>query len=41
LCVKDRDDPLTQLIAKIIIKSRRQEYPSEISAQAISELEIR
>lgn len=43
LCVKDREDPLTQLIAKTIIKAAQTGIadPAEISAQAISELEIR
>lgn len=43
LCVRDRDDPLTQLIAKTIIKVAQTGIadPAAISAQAISELEIR
>ncbi|WGS22212.1 MULTISPECIES: hypothetical protein [unclassified Bradyrhizobium] len=43
LCVKDRDDPLTEMIAKTIIKVAQTgiEDPAKISAQAIKELEIR
>jgi hypothetical protein len=43
LCVKDRDDPLTEMIAKTIIKVARTgiKDPAEISAQAIKELEVR
>lgn len=43
LCVKDGDDPLTELIAKTIIKVAQAgvDDPAEISAQAIKELEIR
>jgi hypothetical protein len=43
LCVKDRDDPLTEMIAKTIIKIAQSGVrdPAQISAQAISELEVR
>ncbi|WP_454620469.1 hypothetical protein [Bradyrhizobium cenepequi] len=43
LCVKDRDDPLTDMIAKKIIKIAQTgiKDPTEISALAIKELEIR
>ncbi|WP_426435594.1 hypothetical protein [Bradyrhizobium genosp. P] len=43
LCVKDRDDPLTEMIAKTIIKVAQTgvEDPAEISAQAIKEPEVR
>ncbi|WP_439361237.1 hypothetical protein [Bradyrhizobium sp. DASA03007] len=43
LCVKDRDDPLTELVAKTIIKIAQTgiKDPAQISAQAISELEMR
>jgi len=43
LCVKDRDDPLTELIAKKIIKIAQTgiEDAAQISAQAIKELEMR
>ncbi|RXH33667.1 hypothetical protein [Bradyrhizobium zhanjiangense] len=43
LCVKDRDDPLTELVAKTIIKIAQTgiKDPALISAQAISELEMR
>lgn len=43
LYVKDRDDPLTEMIAKTIIKVARTgiKDPAEISAQAIKELEVR
>jgi hypothetical protein len=43
LCVKDRDDPLTEMIAKKIIKIAQSgvDDPAQISAQAIKELEIR
>jgi hypothetical protein len=43
LCVKDRDDPLTEMIAKKIIKIAQTGVhdPAQISALAIRELEIR
>jgi hypothetical protein len=44
LCVKDRDDPLTEMIAKKIIKIAQTGVvhdPAQISALAINELEIR
>jgi len=43
LCVKDRDDPLTEMIAKTVIKVAQTDIadPAEISAQAIKQLEIR
>ncbi|MGY8682729.1 hypothetical protein Q2941_33885 [Bradyrhizobium sp. UFLA05-153] len=43
LSVKDRDDPLTEMIAKAIIKVAQTgiKDPAEISALAIKELEIR
>jgi len=43
LCVKDRDDPLTEMIAKTIIKIAQAGVhdASQISALAIKELEIR
>jgi hypothetical protein len=43
LCVKDRDDPLTEMIAKKIIKVAQTgiKDPAQISARAIQELEIR
>ncbi|OKO79556.1 hypothetical protein [Bradyrhizobium sp. AS23.2] len=43
LCVKDRDDPLTELIAKKIIKIAQSgvEDAAQISALAIRELELR
>jgi hypothetical protein len=43
LCVKDRDDPLTEMIAKKIIKIAQTGVhdPAQISALAIKELEIR
>ncbi|HET9321619.1 MAG TPA: hypothetical protein VFO27_17640 [Bryobacteraceae bacterium] len=43
LCVKDRDDPLTEMIAKTIIKIAQTgvDDPAQISALAIKELEIR
>lgn len=43
LCVKDRDDPLTEMIAKTIIKIAQSGVhdPAQISALAINELEIR
>jgi hypothetical protein len=42
LCVKDRDDPLTELIAKKIIKIAQTGVhdPAQISALAIKELGI-
>jgi hypothetical protein len=43
LCVKDRDDPLTEMIAKKIVKIAQTgiKDPVQISALAIKELEIR
>ncbi|MBR0693171.1 hypothetical protein [Bradyrhizobium lablabi] len=43
LCVKDRDDPLTEMIAKTIIKVAQTgiKDPLKISMQAIKELEMR
>jgi hypothetical protein len=43
LCVKDRDDPLTEMIAKKIIKIAQTgvDDPAQISALAIKELELR
>jgi hypothetical protein len=43
LCVKDRDDPLTEMIAKNIIKIAQSDVrdPSEIAALAIKGLEMR
>jgi hypothetical protein len=43
LCVKDRDDPLTEMIAKKIIKIAQTgiKDPAQISALAIKELEVR
>jgi hypothetical protein len=43
LCVKDRDDPLTELIAKKIIKIAQSGVKDavQISALAIRELELR
>jgi hypothetical protein len=43
LCVKDRDDPLTEMIAKTIIKIAQAgiKDASQISALAIRELEMR
>jgi hypothetical protein len=43
LCVKDRDDPLTEMIAKKIIKIAQTGVhdPAQISALVIKELEIR
>lgn len=40
LCVKDRDDPLTEMIAKKIVKIAQTgiSEPAEISALAIKEL---
>ncbi|MDA9398781.1 hypothetical protein [Bradyrhizobium sp. CCBAU 45389] len=42
LCVKDRDDPLTEMVAKKIIKVAQSGVhdPAEISALAIKELEV-
>jgi hypothetical protein len=42
LCVKDRDDPLTEMIAKKIIKIAQTgvKEPAEISALAIKELQV-
>jgi hypothetical protein len=42
LCVKDRDDPLTEMIAKKIIKIAQTgiKDPAEISALAIKELGV-
>ncbi|MCA1379062.1 MULTISPECIES: hypothetical protein [unclassified Bradyrhizobium] len=45
LCVKDRDDPLTELVAKTIIKIARSgiKDPAKISAQAtfLAQLRLR
>jgi hypothetical protein len=43
LCVKDRDDPLTEMIAKMIIKIAQSGIhdAAQLSAMAIKELEIR
>jgi hypothetical protein len=43
LCVKDRDDPLTEMIAKKIIKITQTGVhdPAKIAALAIKELEVR
>jgi indole-3-glycerol phosphate synthase len=43
LCVKDRDDPLTEMIAQKIIKIAQSGVhdPAQISALAIKELEVR
>ncbi|WFU18717.1 hypothetical protein [Bradyrhizobium sp. CB3481] len=43
LCVKDRDDPLTEMIAKTIIKVAQTgiKDPAQISVLAIKELETR
>jgi hypothetical protein len=43
LCVKDRDDPLTEMIAKNIIKIAQSDVrdPAEIAALAIKGLEMR
>lgn len=43
LCVKDRDDPLTEMVASKIIKIAQTEVlaPAEIAAWAIKELEMR
>jgi hypothetical protein len=42
LCVKDRDDPLTETVAKKIIKIAQSGVrdPAQISARAIKELGI-
>jgi hypothetical protein len=43
LCVKDRDDPLTEMIAKQIIKIARTGVhdAAQLSALAVAELRIR
>jgi hypothetical protein len=41
LCVKDRDDPLTEMIAKKIITQTGVHDPAKIAALAIKELEVR
>ena len=43
LCVKDRDDPLTEMIAKKIIKIAQTgvQDPAQISALAIEQLGVR
>jgi hypothetical protein len=43
LCVKDRDDPLTEMIAKTIIKIAQSgvQDPAQLSALAIKELGVR
>jgi hypothetical protein len=43
LCVKDRDDPLTEMIAKKVIKIAQTgiKDAAQISALAIKELELR
>ncbi|WFU17583.1 hypothetical protein [Bradyrhizobium sp. CB3481] len=43
LCVKDRDDPLTEMIATKIIKIAQTgvDDAAQLSAQAIKELEMR
>ncbi|UQR60230.1 hypothetical protein LRP30_36825 [Bradyrhizobium sp. C-145] len=43
LCVKDRDDPLTEKVASKIIRIAQTEAlaPAEIAALAIKELEMR
>ncbi|MGY8634621.1 hypothetical protein RAD15_19285 [Bradyrhizobium sp. 14AA] len=43
LCVQDRDDPLTEMIAQKIIKIAQSGVhdPAEIAALAIKELEMR
>jgi hypothetical protein len=43
LCVKDRDDPLTEMIARKIIKIAQtgDHDPAQLSALAIAELRIR
>ena len=42
LCVKDRDDPLTEMIAKMIIKIAQTGIhdPAQLSARAIKELGV-
>jgi hypothetical protein len=42
LCVKDRDDPLTELVTQTIIKIAQTgvKDPAQISARAIRELEM-
>jgi hypothetical protein len=43
LCVKDRDDPLTEMIAKTIIKIAQTDVhdPARIAALAIKALSVR
>ncbi|WP_213290499.1 hypothetical protein [Bradyrhizobium sp. sGM-13] len=43
LCVKDRDDPLTEMIAKMIIKIAQTGLydPAQLPALAIKELGVR
>ncbi|RXH22393.1 hypothetical protein XH99_34360 [Bradyrhizobium nanningense] len=43
LCVKDRDDPLTEMVARNVIKIAQtgDRDPAEIAALAIRELEMR
>jgi hypothetical protein len=43
LCVKDRDDPLTEMIAKTIIRIAQTSIhdPAQLSALAIKELGVR
>jgi hypothetical protein len=43
LCVKDRDDPLTEMIAKTIIKIAQAGVhdPAQLSALAIKQLDVR
>jgi len=43
LCVKGRDDPLTEMIAKTIIKIAQTgvHYPAQLSALAIKQLSVR
>jgi hypothetical protein len=43
LCVKDRDDPLTEMIARTVLKIAQTglKEPAQISALAIKELEMR
>ena len=43
LCVKDRDDPLTEMIARAIIKTAETGVhdAAELSARAIAELRVR
>jgi hypothetical protein len=43
LCVKDRDDPLTEMIAKTIIKIAQTgaHEPAQLSALAIKQLGVR